>query len=197
MTTAFDRAPAGAFLPPPPLDTATLHSLDQQAFPFRQAGMEVAARWSAGMHLKTSDQRIRLGYRTQKHLLARIHHLQATTAVPGCGPGADCTLELHLRGTPPRNHWWKPSGPGEPEAAGIATRLTGPALTSLVDTVDLTSCTVSWNARTGCWHIRIEPYAGNHIRLLLPPMTYTNTVRPAEAETITAALSEITTAVAG
>ncbi|MDR7303586.1 DUF3156 family protein [Haloactinomyces albus] len=197
MTAAFGRAPAGVFLPPSPLDAAAVHSLHQQAFPFRQAGLNIGDRQSTGVSMTTPDRHIRLGYRTQKQLLARIHHLQVTTSVPSAfGPIADCTLELRIRGTHRTRHWWNPSGPGKSEADEVATKLTGPALTELIHAVDLTSCTVSWTAHTGCWHVCVEPYAGHHLRLLLPPMTYTNTLTRTEAAVITAALHEITTAVA-
>lgn len=198
MNPALDRPRAGALVPSRPLDTAAAHSLQQQVLPFQQAGLDVAERRDAAVDVTTPALRISIGYRTQKHLLARIHQVQLTTSVPAAsGPRGDCALELRIRGARRKGHWWKPSGAAEHRAAEIATTVDGTALADLVRTVDLTACTLTWTERARRWQVRVEPYGGHHLRLLVPPMTYTNTLTCPEVGAITAAMHELAAALAG
>ncbi|MHA6803733.1 hypothetical protein [Salinifilum ghardaiensis] len=158
--------------------------------------MSVVDRSGSGVRMTGRDGDVRLAYCTRKQLLLRIHQLHVATSVDGAsGPGEDCTLELRVRGARRKAHRWKELGWGGAFPDEIAARLSGPALAELVRTVDLAACTASWTARTRRWRVCIAPYGGHHLRLLLPPMTYTNTLT--ELEATTAALHELADALAG
>lgn len=192
MTPLSGQAANTTFLPTDTLDRTAARSLHQQSLPFQRSGLAIVDRSNNGVDMMGKGRHIRLTYCTRKQLLARIHQLHVATSVDGAsGPGEDCTLDLRIRGGHRKTYWWKVLGRGWPCPDEIVAHLSGPAFAELVHTVDLAACTASWNTRTRRWHVCVAPYGGHHLRLLLPPMTYTNTLTCPEASTISAALHEL------
>ncbi len=167
-------------------------SLAAQAMPFQQHGTRVSVRQPTRIELEGSPHPIVLRYRTQRLLLARIHQLQVCVTVTGeTGPSEPCTMELSHRG--------KENGPNW-TCRGGGTAVNGPtgvAIEALARTVDLVSCTADWSPATGQWHFCIEPYAGSHLRVYFPPITYTTSLDPREAGVISGALAELSTMLPG
>ncbi|MGH3517605.1 MAG: hypothetical protein ACRDQ7_09375 [Haloechinothrix sp.] len=163
--------------------------LDQQAFPFRQAGLTVGLRKPDLLELRGRPHTIGLRFRVQRMLLARIRQLQVTITVPvTSGSDAPCSLRLEVFGSRERTYRWKVSGLG---AERLASWLRGAALDQLVHTVDLTACTATWCPRQRHWRVCVEPYAGSHLRVFFPPINYSTTLGSNEAATIVAALDEV------
>jgi hypothetical protein len=167
-------------------------SLAAQAIPFQQYGSRLADRKPAHIELAGSPHPIVLRYRTQRLLLARIYQLQVTTTAAGdTGPAMPYAMELSTRGKDRSPYWICRDG------SAVATGPTGAAVEALARTVDHVSCTATWCPTSGRWHFCIEPYAGSHLRVYFPPITYTTTLRAWEAEVISAALAELSTALTG
>lgn len=169
---------------------AAARSLASQALPFEQCGWRISDRVPARIELEGSPHPVVLRYRTQRMLLARIHQLQIIATVASvAGPPAPCTFELRTHGGD-RTPRWVCRADGS-----MADDLTGSAVEALARKIDLVSCTATWCPRSGRWRLRIEPYAGSHLRVYFPPITYTTTLRASEAEVITGALAELSAAV--
>ncbi|MQA09036.1 MAG: hypothetical protein GEU98_10930 [Pseudonocardiaceae bacterium] len=158
--------------------------LDAQVRPFIEAGAKVVDRTADRVVLAHDSLRFATEFRMQRMLLARIRHLRVSTVVPAMsGPGHDVTLRLRIHKS--RTAGW--------ERGGIGPELHGPAVAKLVRTVDLTSFSATWHAENRTWLVQIEPYAGAHLRVFFPPITYGITLRGGEAATLIDALHETAT----
>ncbi|WP_166354079.1 DUF3156 family protein [Phytoactinopolyspora limicola] len=162
--------------------------LDTQAFPFRQAGLDVIERLPDRIRVDGEPHPIDLSFRVQRMLLGRIRQLQADVDVPASdGPGQPCSLRLVVTASRERRYRWTTSAR---DLTDLCAALRGPAVDALARTIDLTSFTVTWCPRATHWRLRVEPYAASHLRVYFPPVNYSTTLHPPEASTIAAALRE-------
>ncbi|GAA2363088.1 hypothetical protein GCM10009854_48470 [Saccharopolyspora halophila] len=168
-------------------------SLQQQASPFGQAGCSVETGDHA-LEVRAPGVTLALQYRTQRYLFARIHQLRAVAEIMADGPDEPCELRLEVRNRRHGTFRWS----GAPGAAGVIHALNhepcAQATSDLVSSVDLVECSLHWFPHSKTWQVRIEPYAGSQVRLLLPPLHYISTLTAAEAGIVVRIARAVSTA---
>ncbi|MFC7344242.1 DUF3156 family protein [Saccharopolyspora griseoalba] len=178
------------------LDDLAARSLQQQASPFDRAGCSVEAGERA-LEVRAPGVTLALQYRTQRYFFARIHQLRAVAELVADGPDEPCELQLEVRNRRRGSFRWR----GAPGAAGLVDALNhgscAQATSDLVSSVDLVECSLRWFPRDRTWQVRIEPYAGSQVRLLLPPLRDISTLTAAEAGVVVRMARAVSAALRG
>ena len=84
------------------------------------------------------------------------------------------------------------AGPGAEEGQRVADRVTASGvLEKLAGKVDLEKLSIAWSPEAGAWQVSLQPYPGDYIHVLLPPIRYTVRLKEPEAVAIRAFLADL------
>lgn len=169
-------------------------ALRQHAVLFEALSMRATRELENSILLEDNDLSFVLEYRLRWRLLSRIYNLRASMEVASPGPhaGAPYRLTLKTRGLVGASRDLAAAGPADKEGQRVADRVTASGLVDeLAGKVDLKSLSIAWVPEAGAWRVALEPYPGDYIHVLLPPIRYTVRLKELEVVAIRAFLADL------
>lgn len=162
-------------------------ALRQHAALFEALGMKTAHESDSSILLEDRDLSFLLEYRLRRRILSRIYGLQANVEVPTPTPGRASPYRLVLKtgGLVSASYGLAATGPGADEGRTVADRVVASGvLDELARNVDLERLSIAWSPEDRAWQVSVEPYPGDYIHVLLPPIRYTVRLKEPEAAAI-------------
>ena len=169
-------------------------ALRQHAALFEALGMKAARELEGSILLEDDDLSFVLEYGLRRRLLSRIYSLRASMGVASPTRGAPEPYRLTLKtgGLVNASYGMAAAGPGVGEGRRVADRVMASGiLDELARKVDLEKLSIAWSPEARAWRVVLEPYPGDYIHVLLPPIRYTVQLKEPEAIAIRAFLADL------
>jgi hypothetical protein len=165
-------------------------ALQLHAEMFGTLGMKVASEDAGGIVLAEDAEdglTLRLGYRVDRKVLAKVYHLRATMEFVPAAANLTPHYRLDLKACVliGVSRELVAVGSGAAEGRKVTNLLTATgAVDKLEERVDLEGLSVTWSPDEGSYEVVVQPYPGSHVSMVLPPMAHTVKLRASEVSAI-------------
>ena len=169
-------------------------ALRQHAALFEALGMRAARELEDSILLEDDELSFSLEYGLRRRLLSRIYSLRASMGVasPVRGVPEPYRLTLKTGGLVNASFGLTSAGPAAEEGRRVAERVASSGvLDELAGKVDLEKLSIAWSPEAAAWQVSLQPYPGDYIHVLLPPIRYTVRLKEPEAKAIRAFLADL------